>query len=308
MRGNRLNSWQTIFVTWLCVAMVAVPAHATSSYCSQLFSGSRSEWIQKRLTYYNPFNLFQGKTVDAVELLGQDFYAPSERGAVVGISGYSGFRASLNQANGDFLSGKPFADGERVFHFDVKNPSEFFNKLLHVYKVSGPIYRLSIMGHGSPGAIGLGSMRLTGFWAWFNRGQLQETIPDDLFVENAEIVILSCKCAQGTVLFPDRGINRIKSIFSKFVRNGAKIVASRQSLVADTRGFDETDVVIKTRKASDAELSGNGIWTEALMASMALVVLPYMYVTNVFEMLWLDGKSKFDPIVVIDLPPKETLK
>lgn len=302
MRSHFRAKLIPIFVTSICLSVCLTPvAFAASNSCSEQFAETREITRQQRLQFYNPFNLFEGRTVNAIELLGQDFYAPSEKGAVVGISGYSGFRAKLNQANADFLTGKPFADGKRVLHFDLKDPDALIDVLRQAYRTAGPIYRLAIMGHGSPGSIEIGSGKLNTlgrFWMWSNKKQLRK-LPSDLFVKDAEIVILSCNCARGNIVNADGGIDKIKKVFSKFVRNGAKIIASRQTILGNTEGFEETEIVSRIR----SEDRSTSIVAKILIAPLALVILPTMWVGNIVKMAWLDEKSKFEPIVVIDLPP-----
>lgn len=287
------------------ILLVTSPSPAAAGFCERALDALqvlvKSEGVQKRLKFYNPLNQ-SGHKINAIKLLGQKFYLPSEKGAVVGISGYAGLRANINRPAGDFLTGKPFADDKNVFSFDVESPEQFIAKLEYVYKKSGPIYRLAMLGHGMPGQIELGGRKLTKFWAWKN-SKLFSSLPHDLFAKDAQIVILACNCAQGNVLFPETGVNKIKSIFSKFVKQGAQIVASRHIVQASLEGFDESEVIQQTRAQEDESYSRP--WVYAVLIPLGLFIISLEAVLNIWNIFWLDSASKYEPIAVIDLPPVE---
>ncbi len=288
-----------IFMALSISALWAPLGHSSPPDCGRILERVP---LRKMLKFYNPFSLPRKRVVEAVKLLGERFYTPSDKGAVVGIFGFSGEFAELNRLNSEFLTGKPFADGQRVFHFEVASPTDFIRSLENVYAASGPIHRLAILGHGGPGTIELGSDHLDVEWTRIHR-RILKTLPDDLFVPGAEIVILSCNCAEGRVLNPNFGIDRIKYIFSQFVRGGAKIIASRWHVVADSSGFVESDVVLQTRRESaDAVESLSKIERAKLFIFVCLKMIPILWVESIFDMVWLDEKSKFNPVDVIELP------
>lgn len=281
--------------------------YATSNKCS---TAIRPVSLKEKLNFYNPFNLFKGRSIGAIELLGEDFYQASPKGSVVGISGYKGFRARLNKANGEFLSGKYFADGEKVFHKEVDSGVAMVNYLLQVYEKSGPIYRLAILGHGSPGTITLGSERVNTFWTNTHKKSLGN-LPKDLFAQNAEIVIVNCNCTRGTFYDSDRGIRNTRAIFSNFASNGARVIAARTHVRANTAGYEESPIVLETRDRVNEAF--NKPYIKAVILPMLLFMIPKRIFNNIKNAILLDERSKFESIDIIDIPaenssPKDSQK
>jgi len=158
----------------------------------------------------------------------------------------------------------------------VKGFADLIKALLRAYNTSGPIYRLSILSHGSPGILLLDNVNIGKFGTWLYQKELGD-LPADLFVKDAEIVLLACDCAQGTVINPNKGIDKIKAIFAKFAKKGAKVVASRQSVDATYEGFDETDIVSQLRKTKTEMLERAATnYLVYLSIPIALCFLPFL--------------------------------
>ena len=297
-----------IFSTGFCQTLTAnVSCHSVTSILSNLYS-------KFRVSFYNPFNVLNGRTIQASEILAQDFYKPSDKGAIVGISGYGGFRAKLNSNNADFLTGKPFADGKKVFHYTADSPAKFIHALLDAYNKSGPIYKLALMGHGHPGVIEVGEGKLSTFWASLN-SEFLGNMPKDFFAKDAEIVLLSCNCVKGNIINPNGAAEAISSIFSNFVKQGAKIYASTKIILADTNGYknSKTDdqsfnqkidsTLTKTRTSVTNQK--RSLTENIKLDALTLTMLPIFYIKNAIDIVWMDRNSIEKDIIVIDLEAEE---
>jgi hypothetical protein len=282
----------------MCSDVLIARTQSVSPLVHQALTNKKLRAKNARL--YNPFSLFSGKSVNAVELLGQEFYEPSERGSVVGISGYSGVRASFNRESADYLTGKPFADGKNIFQYDVSSIDEFFKVLLQAYRTSGPIHKLALMGHGLSGGFAVGQDVMSIHFVREYRAYLS-SLPTDLFAKDAEIVLLSCSAAQGTVLSPEKGVNSLRQIFGSFVKQGGTLIASRQIVLANLKGFRGSEVEASASIQID-KMNSQPLMESLYMSAVSLAVLPFIYANNIIGFFSMDAKSKYDPIEVIEIP------
>jgi hypothetical protein len=289
--GKRLKPLVTLSLNLFLslVLIFATSATAKPSRCGSLLT--KAGQIVRDLSF--------PKGVMASEMINQSFYKPSDKGAVVGASGYTGTRAQLNAANGRFLSGKPFADNTDVFHIEVSSVGDFFRQLKDVYVKRGSIYKLAIVGHGEPGACALGHESLSLAWTERNTEYLK-SLPDDLFAPDAEIVLLSCNCSQGNVFNPNEGVDKVRAIFSKFVRQGGKVVASRGAVFGSVSGFTPSNEVTEVL-AEQQDLDKN-LRVRILGGVLIPPLLIFYSLENLFNMVLLDKKSKTDIIDIIDIP------
>lgn len=301
---------------------IAGPLSFCSTIASKLAFYWKSEEFQKRVVWYNPFNLTNGRQVTASELLPRDFYTPQEGGAVVGISGYAGFRAELNQEVGDFLTGKYASNGKNIFHYNAESAEEFLAALIEVYEKAGPIKRLSLLGHGKPGDVELGYDHLSSIISELNQEKFLG-LPNDLFARDAEIVLLSCNCIRGTRKNPNGARDQITGVFSRLARNGATIVASRQPVLFSAAEF--VDVPLKgsdpkehigenfdeiSIRAKDAEVSSDyRFYEHRILNNIALMpLIPFVVLDNTINIFRADEASRYQPVEVIKIPPETRIK
>lgn len=151
------------------------------------------------------------------------FFMPSEKGLVLGVNGVSAGQSYLKTA--DFLSGHDFQVEGYVLQTRVDSISDMIEKIKFYYRTYGPIYKLVIAAHGSSGVMKIGGERFNSDWI-IRQATLMDTLPKDLFVKDAVVVLVSCSTASGLWISGRDGRKRIRDLFSPLMKNGGKVIAA----------------------------------------------------------------------------------
>ena len=182
------------------------------------------------------------RVVKVEEFLEEDFFHSKSTKTVVAIDGIE--KSLIQKPNREILkliSGESFADEQNVFYRHVAHPDEMIDKLVRIYEKNGPINNLLIMGHGSPGFIGLGSTHLSLFWYLKSR-DLLESLPKDLFAQEARVILVSCSCGGGFLFYPNFGVHVLEKIFSKILKQGGQILAPVVPVTGDIESWSGDQV------------------------------------------------------------------
>jgi hypothetical protein len=201
-------------------------ADLISSCEAMLLDASRTQsWADKILDTLNPAALVMNKVlgVSHRKLAPPTFFMPSEKGLVLGINGVKSDETYFESA--DYMTGHSFQIDSFVQQSRVSSPADLIFQLKDYYYRFGPIYKLAIAAHGESGKLSIGGVAFDSGWIEKNKW-LIETLPDDLFAENAIIVLISCSTAQGNIFSNRDGAYQLRLIFSSFAKRGAKVIAS----------------------------------------------------------------------------------
>jgi hypothetical protein len=131
----------------------------------------------------------------------------------------------------DFVSGASLADGVHFFHRRVSGIEDWLQSLKAIRAQHGPIQRLVLLGAGgSPGRIPIGEEHFDLAWVT-EHPEIMNSLPEDLFADNAEILLLACHTA---AQYPGEGSRAaLASAFQQVARNGATLHASTQFVMGD---------------------------------------------------------------------------
>jgi hypothetical protein len=231
-----------------------------------------------------------------------DFFVSKNGEVVVGINGDNGSVTRLNVAGVEYVTGKHLADGKKVFYKKVDSPAQFMQSLLDIHHRAGPIKRLLLFGHGTPGSLDLGEGTMNNFWYLLNASQLK-SLPKDLFAPGATVVLVSCELAGGFSIAPNYGINAIRRIFSKLLKQGGEIIASRRIVSFSLESVDDP----KAREAEKATQRVHNSLTDKEKKSFfyaAIPILASFAILKGFGLLIRDWKSLYgEGLVLIKVPP-----
>ena len=228
----------------------------------------------------NPFAFLLNKVfgVSYARLAPPSLFTDRGAGTVVGINGVA--ETELYMDPGDYISGKEFVSPRRVYQTWIRSPEQLVDALLAAYRESGAISKLVIAAHGRPGAFSIRGTIVDSPADWGDLSRL----PWDLFKPGASIVLLSCAAARGFPFAGNYGSDRLREIFSPFLRQGGVLLAA-------TRYVDlEFRMIPKAYKG--------GI--ERVLRHLLSPIFLAMEIEN-----WLvsDWRTKFKKIITIPVPP-----
>ena len=184
--------------------------------------GSRLDAVLDAL---NPFALYNHRILGVAHdrLAPDSFFQAPARGAIVGVNAVAG--NELYRSASDFMTGAERTAGSAIRRGRASSPEGLISYLQSVYRENGPIERLVIAAHGSPGSLSIGGRSLNAAWARAHQALLA-SLPRDLFVPGAVIVLISCSVAGGFLWNPGYGRTALKEIFGPLLKQGGKVRAS----------------------------------------------------------------------------------
>ncbi len=185
----------------------------------------------------------------------------------------------------------------RVFSFSSKDSYAFIQDLKYVHRVSGPIHRLAILGHGGPGHFQIGKETINAEWVRRNWESLLN-LPGDLFAPDAMIILVSCECARGNITDPQLGTETLRKVFSLFAGQGATVYASRKVILANLNGFEETPELLEARRLQIEEERNQPKLPDLLLVPVFVGVASVVAIKNTFDAVWVDQESKHGEAVV----------
>lgn len=180
----------------------------------------------------NVLELYQSRLLGLShnQLISEDFFEPDGKGEIVGINGILPHEIYATAA--DFITGVHLQQNKNIHQTRVRNPMDFLNRLLEIYSHYGPIEKLIIAAHGKSGSLMLGGISFDSEWVSSHIG-IFEQLPKDLFAPDAEVVLISCSCAQGFSDNPSKGTDSLKFIFSNLLKQGGTVTASTRYVNPD---------------------------------------------------------------------------
>jgi hypothetical protein len=244
-------------------------------------SRPRGSHLDAVLDALNPFALYNNRIMGVAHdrLAPDSFFQTPARGVIVGVNAVA--RDELYRAASDFMTGAERAAEGSILRDRVTSPEDLIAYLRSVYRRNGPIERLVIAAHGSPGSISIGGQSLNAKWTRTHQ-TLLDSLPYDLFVPGAVIALISCSVAGGFFWNPGYGRRALAEIFTPLLKQGGIVRAS-------TRYVDPALGRIPPRYSG---------WAERLARHFLAPILALM---ETFSWLVSDLTSKFRKVIEIEI-------